>query len=346
MQKFISTAVVLVLTATAIPLFGGDDLFDDLFDELTPVSTVFNNNTVQSNCSDSCCDTNCCANNRAGWYASVDWVHMWRERTGSNTVLLLDPNDPLFSASDLNINDSAGIDTRIGYLNSCGQGVEFRYFWLDKLDGNSNFTSASGLFGPATIDNEFISLNRGIGTAYYSTEFQSVELLGREPVSDYHISYGFRYAELDELFNPVASAGGSYEFETENRLYGLQIGLDRTLWGNGNNFRVDGDLKTGIYYNDASAVSQVDITGINRLGSSSADRTAFLSELGLTAVYDISCCFSLRAGYRFMYLDGVALAADHVPNTTGFALIDPASVNVDRSSLFLHGLHVGAVLQF
>ena len=106
--------------------------------------------------------------------------------------------------------------------------------------------------------------------------------------------------------------------------------------------RVDADIKVGVYLNQADAASSAGGILLDSSGRNDETSAAFLGELGLDAVYDVSCCLSLRAGYQLLFVAGVALAADQVPNTGNLAAGSPnVPVSVDSSSLLYHGLNVG-----
>lgn len=66
------------------------------------------------------------------------------------------------------------------------------------------------------------------------------------------------------------------------------------------------------------------------------------------ANYDITCNLSARIGYQLLYLDGVALAADQVPNTGElFALPGTVPVNAHGgNSVLYHGVNVGMEYRF
>jgi len=285
--------------------------------------------------------TDCCSNFLSGWTVGADYVHMWRERTGTNFPLLLDGTQPVFSASDFDSDSSPGIDARIAYHNGCGRGVEFRYLWLDGFETSRDATATQIALTLATNPQ---SVLLSPATVSASSEFQSMELLGRQCIRRFDLSYGFRYVDLDETF-AASAPGQSFQFAAENDLYGFQIGLEGPLWDNGCNFRVVGDAKVGVYVNDADVSSSFAATAAPITGNDSRDDAAFLGEFGLHAEYDVSCRLSVRAGYRFLVLDGVALAADQVPNTGSFAR-PPVPVAVDSSTLLLHGLFVGAEYRF
>ena len=124
----------------------------------------------------------------------------------------------------------------------------------------------------------------------------------------------------------------------DNRLYGFQLGADRSLWDNGNGLHFDGLAKVGVYGNDADVVSQ----GLNGSGSNSDTDAAFIGELGLNAKYDVTQRLSVSTGYQLLFLDGVALAANQVPNSGNMnGGANNVPVNVSSASLLYHGLRTG-----
>jgi len=152
------------------------------------------------------------------------------------------------------------------------------------------------------------------------SSLQSAEVNRRFP-TDGRLGWlmGFRWVEwndslgLETVTQPEGfpAFSNSYLSRTSNDLYGMQIGADSILYGLGRAFRVEGIGKAGVYYNDARQSSRFATTagdGETLAVSTGAGRAAFVGELGVTGVYDITERLSLRAGYAIFWLGGLALA--------------------------------------
>ncbi len=301
-------------------------------------------------CDQACADVGWTSDPCCGcWNASLDWVQMWRVKTGSNFPLLYDPGQTsIYDTTDLDFASAAGIDARLGYLGPSRRGVECRYFWLSSLQSDNLIApGATGLWMARTLPITPVLHDLAGATAPYSTDFQTFELLGRHPLGWFELTYGFRYAELDELFRPVATNGAGYAFAADNDLYGFQIGMDGPLWANGGRLSIVGDIKAGIYYNDVRTRSAV-FSPVSTLGSATASHggAAFLGEVGVSAVYDLTPSVSLRLGYLVFFVDGVALSADQVPNTGNLVGANPRVNADDANTLILQGLQLGAEYRF
>jgi hypothetical protein len=256
----------------------------------------------------------------------------------------------VFRNSDFDFSSSPGVDVSLAYDNECGQGIELRYLWLDDFQSDQ-LQIFPQIIAPAT--NPGLGLGVGFGIPWsirYSSEIQTVELLGREAVGRYEFSYGFRYAELNEALaiGVPGAIDNIWGFGTQNDLYGFQVGLSGPLWDNDNGLRVVGVGKTGIYLNQRHVSARMDnplFQGVVTDGAESGNTAAFLGEFGLRLEYDLTSNLSLSTGYQLMYFDGVALASDQVPNTGNMAL-SPIEVRLDKSSLLYHGLQAGLVYRF
>jgi hypothetical protein len=133
---------------------------------------------------------------------------------------------------------------------------------------------------------------------------------------------------------PLAS---NLHSNTDNHLYGGQIGGQVDLCPFAGPLAISGIVKAGVYGNYAD--SQLSQTGIVNISLPRTDdwNTAFVGELGVTAIYPLTDRLSFRGGYQLLYIDGVALATDQP--------IFVISPQVDQeSSVLYHGALVGLEL--
>jgi hypothetical protein len=179
----------------------------------------------------------------------------------------------------------------------------------------------------------------------------NVELNARRHVSEWlQILAGFRHVQLNEQgVTILQDIGPGLNLATigngaSNHLWGFQLGVDGVLWTR-NRLSVESVCKAGIFGN--SAQNQVSITqsafpGTGFTSSDETGHTAFVGEVGLTGVYRLTDCLSVRSAYQLMWLEGVAVASDQI------AVSDPllGNATVDTGgSLFYHGAFIGLQLE-
>jgi hypothetical protein len=241
--------------------------------------------------------------------------------------------------------------------------IEFNYLRVQSFTASQTLpTIENGYFdtqprGLYCCDTETLRDTAGGAMA---SSLQSLEVNRRFP-TDGRLGWlmGFRWVEWNEgiglqsLTTPESEPADpytrSYRTQTANDLYGLQIGADSILYGLGRSFRIEGIGKAGIFYNDARQTSRFSTTDSditpNVLGvGTSTGRAAFVGELGVTGVYDITERISLRAGYTIFWLGGLALAPNQFdrqklcPDNLIMGATDTAgSVVVQGISLGLEG---------
>jgi hypothetical protein len=156
----------------------------------------------------------------------------------------------------------------------------------------------------------------------FSSALQSFELNRRFPTEGrWQWLTGFRWVQWNE---EIGLASGyarnqftdTYGSQTFNDLYGWQVGADSILWGLGGPLRIEGLGKAGLYYNQSAQRSTTTVGATLPPSSLSVAtdvaRAAFVGELGVTGVYDITRWLSLRAGYTIFWLGGLATAANQL----------------------------------
>jgi hypothetical protein len=115
----------------------------------------------------------------------------------------------------------------------------------------------------------------------------------------------------------LPSADGRYAIDTENRLFGIQLGAE--LYNQHCNFSWGVRGKVGGYANFAEQNTTVRVTDpFVEVFESSRDETATDTqlalgiELGLVGTYQIRPNLALKCGYDFMFLQGLALAPEQL----------------------------------
>jgi hypothetical protein len=133
-----------------------------------------------------------------------------------------------------------------------------------------------------------------------------------------------------------------YRVSTENDLIGFQVGGDAwfcVLPG----LSAGGELKAGLYNNSADQTTYVEADSLlEPLREAAGDYDAALvAEANLAVVYQITPYLTLRGGYMFLFLDGVALAPENFNSEPPF-LGGPRDVFVnDNGNALYHGASAG-----
>ena len=287
------------------------------------------------------------------WFTTrLGYVHMWRQNDSDIPLVVPDAGmTPSFTSSDFSFDGRPGIDVSMSWHSKYNCGIDVRYVGADSFLASGQHIA---LADPqiATIlptDSVFAALD--VFTLNTSSTLRSVEVLGHHQLcGQWDVNLGYRYMELDEWLridvNQPLAFLQEVGFDAGNRLNGIQIGLDGPLWDHGGRFRMDAFSNFGMYYNKIDTWSYLRdpaAPAVSGSGTSSNNHTAFGMELGLYASYAVTRRIAIRSGYQMLLLDGVALAADQVPNTGDLYNL-PTTVSVmphaDNTILF-HGLNLG-----
>jgi hypothetical protein len=165
-----------------------------------------------------------------------------------------------------------------------------------------------------------------------SSSLHSTEVNLRRQWNDWlTVLGGFRWVELSEDFLIL---GGLAGINTNNHMYGGQIGAEFRVWDRGGPFTVTSGAKAGIYYNRADYE-----TFLFQLRDRT-DHTAFLGELDVTARYQLSQNLYLRGGYQLLWIEGVARSDDQLAQ-----IFQDGGVSTSGSP-FYHGAMIGAEFRF
>jgi hypothetical protein len=285
------------------------------------------------------------------WTARADGILLHRSNP-DDAVLVTDSFLPggntLLDAANFDFDFEGGFDVSLRRHNIFGTcwDLEALYFGVDGWNAQTGaINSASG----AAVQFAHPIGNIAYGadlSASYRSELHNVEINGWRPIRPWlSLLAGFRYMELNEnglaLTQDVLSQvpnTANYAIGAENRLTGFQIGADTRVWS-GPRLDLNCTLKAGVFDNRASnGVSITQDLGGNFASDASASHTAFVGQLDVAGVYRLNSCWSLRAGYQLLWIEGVALASEQV------AVSDPFNglATVDTTgSPFYHGAFFG-----
>ena len=276
------------------------------------------------------------------WTASAEAMLMSRSGGKSSDILV----DPVSGAEPLNSNGfnfpwAAG--ERVGIVAEdliCCCDVEVAYFGMDEWSAAKAITASDDgaelrfFNSPArstyVLPGETVNFN-------YVSRLHSTEINLRHPLWErLSVLMGFRYLELHEELNGNIDGDPTFDVNVNNHLYGGQIGLN-VAFVNCCNYSIEGAIKAGVYGN----ASNLGMTTPTFVGGLPTKHTAATGEIGLTAIFQVTCNLSARLGYQAMWIDGVAIASDQVE------FVNTANAKPYMGgTLFYHGATAGLEYAF
>ncbi|MAT14160.1 MAG: hypothetical protein CMJ46_02705, partial [Planctomyces sp.] len=234
-----------------------------------------------------------------------------------------------YIANDVDYDNELGHRYRLERMNNDGSGFDMEYFGVNDWSDTVRW-----------VDEQIFVLGTdiGAGSAAISSdsEFHSWEINGRREWDPWTTFFaGFRYMNLDE-YTGVSGAGDVQNvfasIDVSNNLYGVQLGLDRTLFDNGGVLTVDMSFNLGVFYNSIDAQTVNFPTGFD----TEEGAASLLRELNFNMNLAVTDHISLVGGYTLIWLDDLALGPDQ---------FRPGVTTIDESSnIFVHGGNLG--LQF
>jgi hypothetical protein len=342
-RKIIGTVLsMLVFTGISVIAFGQEDysIKPQLYEEEsgTPsdagLAFASSDRTIADcgGCGAASCCQPCCPR----WIASADVLIM--DRVGGKSQTIIGPIEE--GGADILNTDDFAFGFRAGpRLSLIRRGdrcfdLELLYFMIDGWNSSQVVDPVGPFVDPINVD---------WGSRLYNAELN----LRWNPLCYLTVLAGFRWAELKEDFNLATSViQGDYrytfleDFQTDNNLYGFQIGADAKIFEYGC-FSVDGLLKAGIYNNRAERTSTLSLARdgdvVTVSTTAATDHAAFIGELSLQGYYQLTKRLTLKGGYQVMWIDGVALA--------------PSQIGLDDSidsqdTVFYHGATAGLEYSF
>jgi hypothetical protein len=314
-----------------------------------------------------------CNPSRPAWYLRGDSIWMQRSRTDNHDLTSYDnlnnTSDPLnghflLSTDYVTYPLEPGTRVTLGrYLTDTWM-IEATYLgainW-DRRNGTPDFpTGANGLgpllpyWGPSIgpFDTSAFT-GSNVQIASYESQFNSLELGVRHSIwGTTSILAGFRYINVGDLFqlaafddsaNTNSNANGFYRTWTNNNLAGFQLGTEYShdLWFP----RLFGsiDCRGGVYANFAEQKNLLFNSG-DTYDQRSDRQVQFASVFDLTFAlsYLATDHLTIRGGYTFLYLSGIALAPDQLD--TNPTTLSSRNFIADNDTLTLQGPFVGGEL--
>jgi hypothetical protein len=293
-------------------------------------------------CGDSCCDlASCCG---PTWTARMGVVVLERDRPDSVTLLRNTGNGVrVFDGDWFDFDYEVGPDVSLFRHTSAGNALEVRYFGVYDWEARAGANLGGSITIPTipvTIMAPMVNVNALYESSLHSTEV-NWRINQNGPVT---WLTGFRWIELNDTLDVSATVGGlatQFGWDTNNHLYGSQIGADVDLWDRGGPLVLEGLIKAGVYGNDAdnSFFADANFNPGPALASRGENNdVAFVGEVSFTTVYQLRNNWALRSGYQMLWVEGVALASDQIAVTSP---LSPNSGIDDDSGVFYHGALIG-----
>ncbi|MCE9552855.1 MAG: BBP7 family outer membrane beta-barrel protein [Planctomycetes bacterium] len=224
--------------------------------------------------------------------------------------------------------------------------VDFEFNWFSINDwSNQRFVDVGGVvvdpFGAPLTSASLLNQS-----SLHNFEFN----LRHSPSENITLLAGFRYLELDDELgiNYEDSGSGLSEdasLRTRNRLYGVQIGAEAALWQRGL-WQLDGWIKAGAYGNAAGHKTDVLFSGVPVAEIRARESNlAFIGDTGLRATRQLGEHTQFYVGYRVMFLDGVALAANQYDSVAAY-FSGGGDQMTTGGSPFYHGAELGLTVAY
>ena len=238
-------------------------------------------------------------------------------------------------------------------LDQIGQ-VEATYWGLNTWKNSAFVTDSTlpvaqlGLAGDLkNSSTDYIFVDRM--SISYVSRINNVELNYKQMINGITLLAGPRYLRLTETFDinshgGVSGTASDYNVSTVNNLIGAQIGLGYTYEGGPFNVGILG--KIGSYANAVHQTTFVQDAGntlILRNVQKDGMPVSTIGEVQVNALYRVTDWFSIHAGYRFMWVQNLALAPDQLDlsnSPVGFAYLN------SHNHLFFQGFNVGGEIRW
>jgi hypothetical protein len=294
--------------------------------------------------------SSCLCEEAPAWAFRGGALFMQRETPGRTLILSeRNPAAPDIGqavyASDFNFPMTSGFDLEL-LRRRDNWDFQFRIFAL---------SDAAGPEGFVTADQGWMNFEQPVGFFGGPTRAKAryvYDLTSEEINFSYHWKdwcqplLGLRIVTLNERLNmqlrqldPYTLLDSAYLWDVDvnsyNSLVGFQIGSQFSFFNQGP-LRLESVIKAGIYGNAAANSSRLRYHEAGLYYFSDADKgnAAFVGEIGLSGVYQITPHWACSLGYQLLWIDGLALAPEQVLASN--PLDNSATVHC-TSSVFFHG---------
>lgn len=305
--------------------------------------------TVGEDCQDE--ETGTCrygfvAHRPNAWYVAADFVPMTFDWNHDLELARFgEAGDTALSTSDLDVEFDSGMRITLGRtLGGCYQ-VEGIYQGIYSWDDTAAAASPDGIQDFTNFLDAFTTETGTQASTSIFAEMQSAEVNFRAWLDmppgpfDVQLLVGARYMNINEdLRFGIDEPASNVFVRTNNDLWGVQLGVD-LKWLVHPRAYIHFDGKGAICHNNATLAT----TFNEDAGNAAGDRTAFVGDLVLTANWQMTPSWSIRAGYQAIFVHGVAISADNL--AANAALLDagePVDLD-DRGEVVYHGPVLGVM---
>ena len=279
------------------------------------------------------------------WYVAADFVPMTFDWSHDLELARFgEEGDPALSTSDLDVEFDSGMRITIGRtLGGCYQ-VEGVYQGIYSWDDAASAASGAGIQDFTNFLDAFATETGTQTSTSVFAEMQSAEFNFRAwidmPPGPFDVQFlvGVRYVNINEDLTFSIDTPDNVLVQTNNDLLGVQLGIN-LKWLVHPRAYIDFDAKGAMCHNNASLSTTFNGAG----GAAGGDRTAFLGDFLLTANWQMTPSWSIRAGYQAIFVHGVAISADNL--AANAALLEagqPVDLD-DRGEMVYHGPVLGVM---
>jgi hypothetical protein len=258
------------------------------------------------------------------------------------------------SSQDAGLANRFGLGTlfTLGYQLDKVAATELTFFGFNDWNNSASvvdptsFLILGGTLSPFTNDFQFADRM----TITYSSRLFNAEANYKQTIEGLTLLAGFRWFNLSEKFDlnshrALFSESSDYQVSATNNLIGLQAGAGYSAqWGR-LNLGILG--KFGVFGNVASQhalLRDFGNTQIDRQYRAAAAPVSVLGEIGANATFQVTDWMALRAGYRFIGVDNLALAPSQL-DLNGPAVGAPPFI-YPHNFLLLHGANAGIEIRW
>jgi hypothetical protein len=271
---------------------------------------------------------------------AADLVVLQRSAPDSQPILFDGVFNPLLDASDLGTSTRAGGRFNFTFLDPSGWDVMFDMLLMDDFRSNQTVDPSNGV---NLIFYQGLAIDP-IDTARYRSDLDTGELNLRRRLNPWiAVLGGIRYLELQENldFTMSNTANAGYFSQTDNRLWGGQLGVEGVVPANGY-VRLFASGKYGIYNNRYQVGAQAASAGGSLDLVVRDSMTAYVGDFNIgLEVQTVPCC-TIRVGYQALWLTNVASTVDQLNQFDIFT----GAGSVRQSSPVYHGGFAGLVFTF
>jgi len=241
----------------------------------------------------------------------------------------------------------------LAVLEATYMGVYDLGFRQEVRSDNNQLFSVFSNFGQVLDPGELIT---GFDSASlhridYQSELHSAEIsyrrywVGNNPRISGTMLAGARYVRMTEdfsFFGQSLSGASSLNLSSENDLVGFQFGGD--AWAClRQGLRIGLESKAGIYNNrfKFNAGENVPDASISLPAEQEGNQVAFVTETGVTMVADILPSWSIRGGYKVLYMNSLVTVGNNIATNIFDQPAPPVPTLNTQGNTLLHGFHGG-----